>query len=136
MADAVSVLTKVVQLTKLSEEALRAINELLSSSSGEHDLVVGNPEDGDILLHSEKKSVGYGRSYVSHVYRYSGDVMITLVVAKDNWNNDTGGDPEIISGGPGHKHVEVRVTSRLLRGFDHTVLVFGKKRKRKRCNLM
>ena len=110
-------------------EASKAINELLSFDSGQHNLVVaiGPPEDGHILLHSEQKSVGYGAGYVSHVYEYSGDIPITAVKAKDNRNDDTGGDPEIVSGGPGHKHVKVKVTSRIGRGIDHTVEVYGKK---------
>ncbi|XP_068730993.1 uncharacterized protein [Montipora capricornis] len=103
------------------------VNKWLSSGRGQHNLNVGTPKDGDILLHSEQKSVGYGMGYVYHVYRYSGDITITGVVAKDDREDDTGGDPEIISGGPGYKHVSVKVTSRLGRGIDHTVLVYGKK---------
>ena len=113
-------------LVQLGVETLRTINESPSSGRGEHNLVVGKREAGDILLHSEQKSSGNGPGYVSHVYEYTGNCPITAVEAKDNWNDDTGGDPEIISGGPGHTHVKVKVTSRFLRGFDHTVLVFGK----------
>ena len=107
--------------------AARAVNEWLSSGSGEHDLVVGTPEVGNILLYSEKKSVDNEAGRVSHVYQYSGDITITAVVAKDNKRDDTGGDPEIISGGPGEKHVSVKVTSRTEKGFDHTVHVYGRK---------
>ena len=134
MADAVVTLIKIVENARLGAEAWRALNETLSSGSGEHNLVVGRPDAGDSLLHSEQICRGYGLSWVSHCYQYRGDSTITLVVAKDNWSDDTGGDPKIISGGPGHKHVKVKVTSRLFKGFDHTVLVYGKKRKK--CNLM
>ena len=105
------------------------VNKWLSSGSGQHNLLVGTPEDGDIRLYSEKKSVGYGWPWekVSDVYQYSGDITITGVVAKDDREDDTGGNPEIISGGPGYKHVKVKVTSRRGRGFDHTILVYGKK---------
>ena len=126
--------TKTVELAKLGAEAWKVLNESLSSGSGEHNLVVGQPDAGDSLLHSEQKSSGYGLTYVSHVFEYSGNSTITAVVAKDNLKDDTGGDPEIISGGLGHKHVKVKVTSRLFKGFDHTVLVYGKKRRK--CNLL
>ena len=112
------------QLVQLGLQAWRTINE--SPGSGEHNLVVGKLEDGDILLHSEQKSSGIGMGYVSHVYEYSGNSTITAVVAKDNWNGNRGGEPEILSGGPGHEHVKVKVTSRFLSGFDHTVFVYGK----------
>lgn len=134
MADAVLTLIKTVEVAKLCAEAWRALHEALSSGSGEHNLVEGQPGAGDSILYKGQKSSGYGLTYVSHVFEYSGNHTITAVVAKDNLKDDTGGDPEIISGGLGHKHVKVKVTSRLLKGFDHTVLVYGKKRKK--CNLM
>lgn len=133
MDNAALVASTALQIFKLGIEAVREINKLLSSGSGEHHLVVGQPEVGDILLHSDQKSEGgEGR----HVFQYSGKDTITAVVAKDNWDNDTGGYPKIISGGPGYKHVEVEVTSRSCRGFDHTFQVYGKKRKSKKCNLI
>ena len=125
----VPVVKAAADVANVSGEASRAVNKLLSFDSGQHNLVVaiGKPEDGNTLLHSEQKSVGFGVGYVSHVYEYSGDSTITAVVAKDNRNDDLGGDPEIVSGGPGHKHVKVKVTSRLGRGIDHTVHVYGRK---------
>ena len=129
MANAVLLAGATAQIVHLGVETWRAINESLSSGSGEHNLFVGKREDGDILLHSEQKSSGNGPGYVSHLYEYSGNSPITAVEAKDNWNDDTGGDPVIISGGPGHEHVTVKVTSRFLRGFDHTVHVYGKDNK-------
>lgn len=117
-----------VMLVNQAGEALGAVNELLSSGQGRHNLLVGKAQPGDILLHEEQKRPGYkmlGR--VTHVFQYSGNRLITAVVAKDNWDDDTGGDPEIISGGPGQKHVKVKVTSQYMRGFNHTVYVYGKK---------
>ena len=116
-----------LQLVNLVGEALRTINDLLSSGKGKHNLVVGKPGAGDILLHAEQRCKGYRFGWVSHVYQYKGDTTITAVVAEDNRNNNTGGNPEIISGGVGHKSVLVKVTSRIFRGFDHTVHVYGKK---------
>ena len=123
MGYAFSTVSKVI---KLSREVWSGIKGLLSYGSGKRNLVVGKPEVGDILLYSEQKSE---RGCVDHVFQYRGDVTITAVVAKDNWNNDTGAYPEIISGGPGHKHVEVKVASRSYRGFDYTIEVYGKKKK-------
>ena len=92
-------------------------------------LVVGNREAGDTLLHKEQKRPDDVFGCVSNVSQHSGDNTITAVVANDNWKDEIGGNPEIIiSGVPGHKHVKVKVTSRLGRGFDHTVYVHGKKK--------
>ena len=107
-------------------KALGAIDDLLSSGKGQHNLVVGKQGPGDILLFKEQKRQVCGFGYVSHIYRHNGDNTITAVVAKDNWDDDTGGDPKIIDGGLGQKHVEVKVTSRFGRGFNHTVYVYGK----------
>ena len=85
---------------------------------------------------TEQKSQGYDIGWGSHVYEYSGDKTITAVVAHDNRNDDTGGDPKIINGGPGYKHVSVEVTSRFGRGFDHTVYVYGKRKKLNCCTLI
>ena len=129
MAHVVPVAGQVLQFIIGVGEVWKAVNDLLSSGSGQHNLVVGNSEAGDIVLYKEQKSQGYEFGWGSHVYQYSGDKKITAVVAHDNRNDDTGGDPEIIRGGPGYKHVSVKVTSRFGRGFDHTVYVYGKKKK-------
>ena len=118
-------------LPPLLKEAIRT-----RDGNGPHNLVVGNREDGDILLHQEQKSSAPGFGTVFHDYQYSGDTRITAVEAKDNWNDGRGGDPQIISGGVGHKSVTVRVTSRLVTGFDHTVYVYGKRKKLKCCTLI
>lgn len=109
-------------------KAWGAIDDLLSSGKGRHNLVVGKRGPGDILLLKEQKRQVCGFGYVSHIYRHNGDNTITAVVAKDNWDDDTGGDPKIIDGGLGQKHVEVKVTSRFGRGFNHTVYVYGKEK--------
>ena len=128
MAQVIAVAGAAVQLVNLAGEAWGTIHDLLSSGKGRHNLVVGTPGPGDILLHEEQKRQGWGFGFVSHIYRHNGDNTITAVVAKDNWDDDTGGDPKIIDGGLGQKHVEVKVTSRYRRGFDHTVYVYGKKK--------
>lgn len=116
------------QVIAVAVEAWRKIDDLRSSGKGQHNLVVGKRGPGDILLHEEKKRQGCEFGWVSHIYRHNGDNTITAVVAEDNWDDDTGGDPKIIDGGLGQKHVEVKVTSRFGRGFDHTVYVYGKKK--------
>ena len=94
---------------------------------GQHNLEKGEREAGDTLLY--RKRVGFQTfRYVPEIYEHCGDYTITAVVAEDNWSNDTGGDPEIVDGGPGFKHVTVKVTSKISRGFDHTVYVYGKKK--------
>ena len=99
MAQVIAVVGTAVQLVNLAGEVWGTIDDLLHSGKGRHNLIVGKPEPGDILLHEEQKRQGYGFGYVSHIYRYSGENTITSVVAKDNWDDDTGGDSKIIDGG-------------------------------------
>ena len=117
-----------VQLVNLAEEAWGSVNDLLPSGKRQNNLVVGNREAGDTLLYKEKRRPDRLFGCGSHVYQRSGDNTITAVVVKDNWNDDTGSNPEIISGGPDHKHVKVKVTPRFGRGFNHNVYVYGKKK--------
>ncbi|XP_078360594.1 uncharacterized protein LOC144644906 [Oculina patagonica] len=116
-----------VSLVNKAGEALGGLTDFLGGQ-GRHNLSKGIVEAGNILLYEEQFRPSYemlGRR--THVFEYNGNKVITAVVAKDNWDDDTGGDPEIISGGPGQKHVKVKVTSQFNRGFDHTVYVYGKK---------
>ena len=93
-----------------------------------YNLIPGNREAGDTLLHKEQKRQYRVFCCVSHVYQRSGDNTITAVVAKDNGHDDIGGNPEIISDEPGHKQVNVKVISRFGRGFNDTVYVYCKKK--------
>ena len=139
MAQVFPVAAAAVQLVYVAAEMVGAMN-----GNGPHNLVEGIREDGDTLLYRKQKSSAPGFGTVSHEYQYIGDTRITAVEAIDNRNDGTGGDPEIISGGVGHKNVTVRVTSRHFRGFDHTVYVYGekkkltekKKKRKKKCTLM
>ena len=128
MAQVVALVSGAVMLVDEAGKAWEAVNDLLHSGNGRHNLIVGKAQPGDILLHQEQKRASFtmlGRA--THVYKYKGKKVITSVVARDNWSDGTGGNPEIISGGPGHKHVKVKVTSQINRGFDFTVHVYGKK---------
>lgn len=124
---AVSAINGAVMLVNNAGEAWTSFSDLLKGT-GSHDLVIGKVEPGDILLHQEQKRPGCSLfSRVTHEFKYRGDKLITAVVAKDNWSDDTGGDPQVISGGLGQTHVTVKVTSEPLRGFNHTIYVYGKK---------
>ena len=117
-----------VMLVDTAGKAWGTVKDLLDSGYGQHNLFKGKLEPGNILLYEEQIRPSYqvlGRR--THVFEYNGDNVITAVVARDNWEDDTGGNPEIISGGPGQKHVKVKVTSQYMRGFNHTVYVYGKK---------
>ena len=98
--------------------------------SGRHNLELGIPGSNDVILHTEQKrksNVLFGT--VSHTFSYhckSGE-QITAVVARDMWDDDTGGDPELVNGGVGQPHVSIQVTSRWSRGFDFRFTVFGKR---------
>lgn len=109
--------------------ATEFMKNVLGSSKRQHNLEAGKREPGDTLLYKEEKRRDFKwLDYVSEVYEHCGDDTITAVVAEDNWSDDTGGDPKIIRGGPGHKYVAVKVTSKISRGFNHTVYVYGKKK--------
>lgn len=94
--------------------------------TGRHDLMKGTPKPGDVLIYQEQRRAGYTLTYATYDFEYIGDKTITAIFANDNWDDDTGGDAEIIKGGIGMKYVTVRVTSKLLRGFDFTVYVYGR----------
>ena len=66
-------------------------------------------------------------SEVKHTFSYyckEGE-RITAVVAHDKWSDDTGGHPEVLSGGIGRNHVTIEVTSERNRGFHFLFKVYG-----------
>ena len=128
MNPVIKVIDGAVMLVDSAGRLWGKVNDLLHSGSRRHNLLKGQPEPGDILLHQEQKRSGFKKfGSVTHVFEYKGGKEITAVVARDNWDDDTGGEPKIISGGPGERDVRVKVTSKFMRGFDHTVYVYGKK---------
>lgn len=128
MAQVVVLVNGVVKLVDQAGNLWGALNDLLNCGAGRHNLIVGKAQPGDILLYQEQKRASFKMfDYATHVFKYTGNEVITCVVAYDHWGDDTGGEPEIISGGPGHKHVEVQVTSQFCRGFKFTIYVYGKK---------
>ena len=93
-------------------------------------LSIGTPGDDDEILYEEDFRKGSKfLSKVKHKYKYtckSGE-RITAIVAQDRWSDDTGGNPKLVSGGPGYSHVEVEVTSQMGHEF-HFRLVYGTKK--------
>ena len=93
-----------------------------------HTMKLGSRRPGDIQLYSEKVRKGDEfLSIVSHTFTYTArdNEEITHVVAEDQWTDDTGGNPEIVSGGVGHEEVTIRVSSIRNRGFDFHFYVYG-----------
>lgn len=72
-----------MDLADLTEEAWGTLNDLLLTGNGQHNLIPGNREAGDTLLHKKQKRQDRVFCCVSHVYQSSGDNTITAVVAKD-----------------------------------------------------
>jgi hypothetical protein len=56
-----------------------------------------------------------------------GENIIGCVHALDYWTDDTGGYAEIVQGGIGYNHVDVKITSQFSRGFWFDVEVYGQK---------
>ena len=108
-----------------------AWNELFRGN-GRHTLKLGMRGDNDEVLYSErcrKKAEFLG--VVKHTFSYDcgkGE-RITAVIAYDEWSDDTGGDPEVLSGGVGRDHVTIKVTSERNRGFHFLFEVYGTKAK-------
>lgn len=102
----------------------------LLGGHGTHTLREGRhgPND-EILYQTEKRKGDEFLSRVSHTFSYTAkdDEVITEVLAEDQWDDDTGGNPELISGGIGCKEVKVKVTSRKNRGFNFKFYVYGYK---------
>lgn len=100
-----------------------------SAGSGRHTMILGRVEDGDDLLCSEDIRRGSGWSTVSYTFAYhcKRGESIKAVVAYDCWDDDTGGDAEVKNGGVGQDKVEIKVTSKALRGFHFKFYVYGTK---------
>jgi len=96
--------------------------------TGTHTLKLGEPGPDDVLLYqsSYRKGDKFLRK-VSHRFTYTAkdNEEITAVVAEDQWVDDTGGNPELVSGGVGQREVTIEVTSRVNRGFHFYFYVYG-----------
>ena len=99
--------------------------------SGRHNLELRSPGSNDKMLDSRKIRKGDRfMDTVSETYHYDCEegYIITAVLAEDQWSDDTGGNAELVSGGPGKKHVTIKVTSRWNRGFHFRFIVYGKRK--------
>jgi len=102
----------------------------LLGGHGRHTLREGRHGPDDIILYrTEKRKGDEWWAKVSHTFSYTArdDEVITEVLAEDQWDDDTGGNPELISGGVGCREVTVKVTSRVNRGFKFHFYVYGYK---------
>jgi len=98
---------------------------------GRHTLKEGSRGPDDIILYQEEKRKGNKfMTTVSHTFSYRArdDEEITKVLAEDQWSDDTGGNPELISGGVGCREVTIKVTSQFNRGFHFHFYVYGHKK--------
>lgn len=105
----------------------------ISSGKGRHSMTLGTIKDNAEVLYEENIRKGYKFNFsdatVSHKFKYKckqGET-IQAVVAYDCWDDDTGGTPELISGGVGYDEVVIKVTSRFVRGFHFKFYVYGTK---------
>ena len=94
-----------------------------------HTRAFGKPGKNDAILYEKrvrKQSEGI-LSRASHTFTYScakGE-RITAAIAYDEWDDGTGGYPELQDGGIGEKTITVKVDSRIARGFHHQFVVYG-----------
>ena len=103
----------------------------LTTGTDRHNLTIGKPSDKDVVLYSddERKQNGVGWVYHTFSYTCKPGEEITAVLAYDLWDDGTGGDPNLESGGVGQKEVSIKVTSQFMRGSHHKVIVYGKRKK-------
>ena len=119
------------QVTSLAGSIIDGWNKIASKGTGSHTLSVGKPGKSDVVLYEEDYRKGSEfLSSVQHTFSYNcqGGERITAVVARDMWTDDTGGTPELVSGGVGQNAVSVQVTSRFSRGFHFKFVVYGSKK--------
>lgn len=119
-----------VAISQAAQVALEIWNKVSTGGRGQHTLRLSEPGSGDVLLYKEEFRKGDKfMSTVEHTfsYRASGNEKITAVVAEDQWTDDTGGNPEVVSGGVGCSQVSIKVKSQYNRGFNFHFYVFGKK---------
>lgn len=58
-------------------------------------------------------------------YNATSSQIITAILVRDNWDDDTGGIGELISGGPYEDQVVVKITSQFGRGIYSYFQVYG-----------
>ena len=97
---------------------------------GRHNLSLGTSTSKDVILYTENKHKDNKfMDTVSHTFSYKckkGE-EITAVLAEDQCKDDTGGNAELESGGVGHPHVAIKVTSRRNQGLHFKFTVYGKR---------
>ena len=121
-------LPAIVAGAKIAEELYEKWQDFASSGHGRHTLSLGTPGDSDVVLYEEHIRKGYELfSKVSHTFSYScsSGERIKAVLCYDKWSDDTGGNPEVISGGVGQSSVRIKVTSQTNRGFHFQFVVYG-----------
>lgn len=119
------------QATAVAESILDGWNKLSAKGTGCHTLSLGKPDKKDAILYEEDFRKGSEfLSTVMHTFSYNckeGE-RITAIIARDKWTDDTGGNPELVSGGVGQNNVTVQITSRFGRGFHFHFIVYGTKK--------
>ena len=98
------------------------------AGKGQHTLKLGSRHPGDTELYSQEVRKGDKFfSTVSHTFHYRArdNEEITAVVAEDQWWDDTGGIPVLVSGGVGQREVTIELTSQRNRGFHFHFYVYG-----------
>ena len=110
-------------------EAFEKLRRLIGlGGEGQHTLKLGEPGPDDIILYQEKYRKGDKvLSKVRHTFTYTAkdNEEITAVSAEDQWLDDTGGNPLLISGGVGQREVTIQITSQRNRGFHFHFYVYG-----------
>ena len=94
-----------------------------------HTRAFGKPGKNNEILYEKrvrKQSEGvFGKASHTFTYSCAKGERITAAIAYDEWDDGTGGYPELQDGGIGEKTITVEVTSQYLRGFHHQFVVYG-----------
>lgn len=103
---------------------------LLAVSVGQrHNYMPCKPLPGDTLLGkvSSARSFKFLKYVTATQHINVGNNIIGCVHALDKWSDGTGGYASIVNGGIGYNYVDVKITSKLSRGFWFEIIVYGQK---------
>ena len=104
---------------------------LLEVSFGQnHNLIRCQFQPSDTLLQREysARSFKFLKRVSATIHIDVGKNIINCIHALDQWGDDSGGYAEIVKGGIGYNYVEVKITSKVSRGFNFKIEIYGQPR--------
>nr|WEY07721.1 putative salivary secreted peptide 1 [Ephestia kuehniella] len=101
-------------------------------SSQSHDLVLGKPGFGDVIIYrTNEYKYGFPLFVRTSIIEYPEPghynfAYITSIYVKDNDHDGTGGYPTISSGGVGQRFAKIKLKSQRGGGLNFTITIHGR----------